>query len=154
MTEGRLNDDFRDLLIAMQAEEVAFLVVGAYAVAAHGAPRATGDLDVLVRPDSENAARVYRALVRFGAPVQTLGIVEADFARPGMVCQIGLPPRRIDVLTAISGVTIAEAWVDHIVRDVDGIAVRFPSKAVLIRNKKASGRMKDLADVERLESDG
>ena len=142
----------RDLLLALRDEAVDFLVVGAYAVAAHGAPRATGDLDVLVRPDPDNAARLYRALQRFGAPVQSLEIDQTDFTRPGMVCQIGLPPRRIDILTEISGVTIEQAWHEHVVRTVDGIEVGFPNKQTLIRNKRASGRTKDLADVERLEA--
>ena len=152
-TSSKLNDDFRDLLLALQEEGAEFVVVGAYAVAAHGAPRATGDLDVLVRPTGENAARVYRALLRFGAPLQALDIAEADLARPGMVCQIGLPPRRIDVITEISGVSFDEAWADRLVREVDGLQLVFPSLDVLIRNKRASGRPKDLADVARLEAD-
>ena len=154
MTNPALNDDFRDLLAALNEHDVDFLVVGAGAVAAHGAPQATGDLDVLTRPEPENAARLYRALRSFGAPLSALGIEQADFTKPGMVCQIGLPPRRIDILTEISGVSIQEAWDDHVVREVGGLELRFPNKQTLIRNKRASGRTKDLADVERLEGRG
>lgn len=150
MTTGQLNDDFRDFLTALHDEGVEFLVVGAYAVAAHGAPRATGDLDVLVRPSAANAARVMRALARFGAPVDALGIRQDDFVRPEVVCQIGLPPRRIDILTEISGVSFEEAWREKVVQNVAGIEVCFPSREILIRNKRASGRPKDLADLHSL----
>jgi len=150
MTTGQLNEDFRDFLTALRAEGVEFLVVGAYAVAAHGAPRATGDLDILVRPSAANAAKVLSALARFGAPVDSLGIQQGDFVRPELVCQIGVPPRRIDVLTEISGVSFDEAWKDRITQEVAGLEVCFPSREVLIRNKRASGRPKDLADVDSL----
>jgi hypothetical protein len=102
------NPDFRDVLGAFAAEAVEFVVVGAYALALHGVPRFTGDLDLFVRPTAENAARVWRALVRFGAPVQAAGVSEVDFATPGIVYQIGLPPSRIDVLTEISGLSFDE----------------------------------------------
>src|SRR5262245_49332820 len=99
-----LNPDFRDLLVQLADADVDFLVVGAYAVGFHGAPRASGDLDVFVRPSADNAERAFQALTRFGAPLASAGISAADFARPGSVYQIGLPPRRIDILTQISGV--------------------------------------------------
>jgi hypothetical protein len=150
MTTSQLNEDFRDFLTALRDEGVEFLVVGAYAVAAHGAPRATGDLDVFVRPSAANAARLMRALARFGAPVDALGIRQDDFLRSEVVCQIGLPPRRIDILTAISGVSFEDAWRDKIVQDVAGIELCFPSREMLIRNKRASGRLKDLADLDSL----
>lgn len=146
-----LNPDFRDLLLAFVAERVEFLVVGAYALALHGAPRFTGDLDVFVRPSTENAERVWRALVRFGAPIQAAGVNAADFATPGIVYQIGLPPARVDVLTTISGVTFDEAWASRENTDLDGSVVSFIGRDALIRNKKAAGRPKDLADAARLQ---
>jgi hypothetical protein len=147
-----LNEDFRDFLRSLVAEGVEFLVVGAYALAFHGVPRATGDIDILVRPNSENAARVIRALVRFGAPFQAAGVAEADFARPGIVYQIGLPPRRIDVLTEISGVDFDEAWSSRVSAAFDEAEVCFLGRLELIRNKRSAGRAKDLADADSLES--
>jgi hypothetical protein len=101
---------FRDLLVAFAEAGVEFVIVGAYAVAFHGAPRASGDIDVFVRPSPENATRVLSALARFGAPLEAAGLTAVDFTRPGTVYQIGLPPRRIDVMTEISGLTFDEAW--------------------------------------------
>jgi hypothetical protein len=146
-----LNADFRDLLTAFAEEGVEFLVVGAYALALHGVPRATGDLDVWVRPSEENAPRVWRALRRFGAPVESAGLVAADFAAPGMVYQIGLPPRRIDVLTEITGVTFDEGWATRIPVELAGRTVHFIGRDAFVRNKQATGRPKDLADVARLK---
>lgn len=151
MTAPGLNDDFRDLLAALGAAEVAFLIVGAHALAAHGVLRATGDLDVLVQPSAENAQRVVAALRKFGAPLAAHGVSEADFSRPGMVYQIGLPPRRIDLLTEISGVSFEEAWAGRIELVVSGIPVSLLGRDALIKNKLATGRKKDLLDVELLE---
>lgn len=148
-----LNADFRDLLVCLGREEVEYVLVGAYALALHGVPRATGDIDVLVRPTPENAERVWRALVGFGAPLGAARIEPRDFATPGLVYQIGLPPRRIDVLTEISGVSFDEAWATRVIAELDGRPVPFLGRATLIANKRASGRLKDLADVERLEGD-
>lgn len=146
-----LNDDFRDLLTAFAHERVEFLVIGAYALALHGFPRATGDLDVLVRPTAENASRVWRALHRFGAPLDAGGVQEADFATPGLVYQIGLPPRRIDVLTEITGVSFDAAWQTRERADLDGETICFIAKDALIQNKEALGRPRDIADVEWLK---
>jgi hypothetical protein len=146
-----LNPDFRDLLAAFAAETVEFIVVGAYALALHGVPRFTGDLDLFVRPTPENAARVWRALVRFGAPVQAAGVTEADFATPGVVYQIGLPPSRIDLLTEISGLSFDDVWVTREITDLDGSPVPFIGREAFVRNKLASGRPKDLVDARRLK---
>jgi hypothetical protein len=145
-----VNDDFRDLLAALIEARARFLVVGAHAMAVHGVPRATGDLDVWVEATPENARRVLDALVVFGAPVRSLGVSEADFTEPGRVVQLGLPPRRIDLLTSISGVEFASAWPERIAHDVIGLTVPFLGRAALVRNKRASGRPKDLADLEAL----
>jgi hypothetical protein len=147
-----LNEDFRDFLGDLLAEGVEFLIVGAYALAYHGVPRATGDIDVLVRPEPDNAARVLRALIRFGAPVRAAGVTEADFARPGVVYQVGLPPRRIDVLTEISGVSWDQAWASRASASFGPATVFFLGRDALIRNKRSAGRSKDLADLESLES--
>jgi hypothetical protein len=145
-----LNDDFRDLLAALDRTGVAYLVVGAHAMAAHGVPRATGDLDVWVRPDPENADRVLRALVEFGAPVAALDLTVHDLASPGVIYQIGLPPRRIDILTEVSGIEFGEAWSARFNQVVDGIEVSFLGRDALLRNKRAAGRAKDLLDIELL----
>lgn len=148
-----LNADFRDLLTCLVREGVEFLLVGAYALAFHGVPRATGDIDVLVRATPANGERTWRALKAFGVQLAAAGVKPEDFARPGVVYQIGLPPRRIDVLTEISGVTFDEAWESRAEGELDGLAVPILGRAALLRNKRASGRLKDLADVERLEGD-
>ena len=151
MTTPALNEDYLDLLRAFVRERVAFLIVGAHALAVHGVPRATGDLDLLVRPDPPNAERVITALRSFGAPLATHGVSAADFARPGMVYQIGVAPRRIDVLTAISGVSFEEAWAGHTQAELQGLRLPVLGRAALLRNKRAAGRTKDLADAEQLE---
>jgi hypothetical protein len=125
MTIAGLNDDFRDLLCELAEEAVAFVIVGAYALAFHGSPRASGDIDIFVRADPENARRVFAALSRFGAPLASANVQEADFARTGMVYQMGLPPRRIDILTEISGVSFEEAWASRSPAEVDGRSVSF-----------------------------
>jgi hypothetical protein len=145
-----VNRDFRDLLAAFLATDVRFLVVGAHAMAVHGVPRATGDLDVWIAPDPENADRAWSAVVRFGAPLSSMGVTRADFGRPDQVVQIGLPPRRIDILTSISGVAFDQAWPDRVIHETEGLAVPFLGRAALVRNKRASGRAKDLADLEAL----
>ena len=144
----RMNPDFIDLLRAFVAADVRFLVVGAYALALHGRPRATGDLDVWIDATPENAARVMRALTDFGAPVADLD--EADFARPGVVYQIGVPPGRIDILTELTGITFAEAWPDRLRRPFGETDVDFIGLVAFVRNKRAVGRPKDLADIAGL----
>jgi hypothetical protein len=144
-----MNRDFAEMLNALAAEGVEYLVVGAYAVAGHGIPRATGDIDLWVRPTRANAARLWRALARFGAPRSL--VTEATFTEADVVYQIGLPPNRIDILT-IDGVAFDEAWRDRVEYVVAGIPVRMISRAHLIANKRATGRPQDLADVARLEA--
>ena len=150
MTLEGLHEDFRDLLVLFADAGVEFIIVGAYALAFHGAPRASGDIDVFVRPGRANAQRVFDALTRFGAPLASAGVTAADFAEPGVVYQIGLPPRRIDVLTEISGVTFNEASASRETADVEGRTIGIIGRAALLRNKEAAGRPKDLADVARL----
>lgn len=145
-----LNPDFLDLLRALVDAGVEFVVVGAYALSFHGAPRASGDIEIFVRPSPDNAAKVWRALLAFGAPLAAAGLVQADFEEPDLVYQIGLPPRRVDVLTSISGVSFDEAWSSRAPATVEGRAIYFIGREMYVRNKLAAGRPKDLADAARL----
>ena len=151
MTLEGLHEDFRDLLILFAEAGAEFVIVGAYALALHGVARASGDIDVFVRPALDNAERVFAALAHFGAPLEAAGVTAADFARPGLVYQIGLPPRRIDVLTEISGVGFDEVWQSRVTADIDGRSIGVIGRAALLTNKRAAGRPQDLADVARLE---
>jgi hypothetical protein len=146
---GWLSPDFRDLLSTFNAHGVEYLVVGAHALAAHGHVRATGDLDIWVRPAAANAGRVIKALTAFGAPLADL--TESDLMRPGLVFQIGVAPLRIDILTAIDAVQFDDAWNDRFTTSFDGETVAVLSAAHLIKNKRAVGRAQDLADLEWLE---
>ena len=139
------------MLSALSAADAEFLVVGAYAVAAHGIPRATADLDIWIRPSDENATRVESALTSFGAPGSVVG--RDDLRSPGIVVQIGVAPQRIDVLTSIDGVEFDDAWRHRTEVDIDGLRVPVIGRRHLIQNKKAVGRPQDLADVARLESE-
>ena len=145
-----LHEDFVDVIAAMADEGAEFLIVGAFALALHGAPRASGDIALYVRPSPENSLRVFRALLAFGAPVEAHGVTAEDFARPGAVYQIGLPPRRIDILTQISGLDFDEAWASRVDVTIDGRGVHFIGRDAFIKNKLAAGRPKDLADAARL----
>ena len=144
-----MNRDFIELLAAFNAHAVEYIVVGAHALAAHGHVRATKDLDVWVRPSPANAIKVFEALVEFGAPLHDL--TEEDLSTQGTVFQIGVPPLRIDVITAIDGVEFSAAWPDRIIVQLEDTAVPVLSRLHLIANKRASGRLQDLADLERLE---
>jgi hypothetical protein len=144
-----MNPDFVDLLRAFIAADVRFLIVGAYALAIHGRPRATGDLDVWVDATPANASRVMRALAEFGAPLADVS--EADFARPGVTYQIGVPPGRIDLLTELTSLTFAEAWPDRLRGPFGDLDVNFIGRASFVRNKRATGRPKDLGDIEGIE---
>jgi hypothetical protein len=143
-----MNQDFVDLLRAFIAADVRFLIVGAYALALHGRPRATGDLDVWINATPENADRVMTALAAFGAPMTE--IRAADFAKPGVTYQIGVAPARIDILTDLTGLTFDEAWADRLRRSFGDVDVDFIGRAAFIRNKRATGRHKDLADIDGL----
>jgi hypothetical protein len=148
-----VNRDFRDLLTELVRADARFLVVGAHALSVHGVPRATVDLDVWIDASPENAARVWKALASFGAPLASLKIRESDLTRPDTVAQFGLPPWRIDILTGVSGVTFDEAWPGRVEAPFDGVSVPFIGRAEYIRNKRSSGRLKDLADIESLDAE-
>lgn len=146
-----LSSDSTDLLCALNDAKARYLIVGAHAVAYHARPRATADFDVWVDPSPENAPRVYRALAAFGAPLDNLAVQELE--SDDLVFQIGVPPLRIDVITGISGVTFDEAWPGRSEDSLNGLKIFVIGRKALIENKKAAGRRKDLADVERLERD-
>ena len=147
-----LNPDFHDMLSALSAEGAEYLLVGAYALAVHGLPRATGDMDIWVRPTPDNASRVWKALLRFGAPSGDLTI--QDLEAPGTVFQIGVAPCRIDILTRITAVQFEEAWATRFETTLLGLTVPVINKELLIRNKRATDRPKDIADALWLESQG
>ena len=144
-----LNSDYKDMLQALLDNNVKFLLVGAYAMGVHGYPRATGDIDIWVEPSLDNSRRVYRSLATFGAPLHEID--EATFTKPGIVFQIGVTPRRIDIITAISGVTFDDAYQQCQVVEIEGLLIPILSRSDLIRNKRATGRERDRLDADRLE---
>ncbi len=144
-----MNPDFVEMLSELSASGAEFLVVGAHALAAHGYPRATGDLDIWIRADAANAPRVLEALRRFGAPLFDLTL--EDLSKTGTVFQIGTAPARIDILTGVSGLTFEEAWPRRTEVTLGPLSVAVIGREDLIRNKRATGRPQDLLDAERLE---
>lgn len=147
-----MNRNFVEMLSALSDAGAEFLLVGAHAMAAHGVPRATGDIDLWVRPTPENAQRVWRALVAFRAPLG--GTRVEDFAQADLVFQMGVPPIRIDILTSIDGVEFETAWPRKIQHRVDELDVPVIGREDLIANKRAAARPKDLVDVRLLEAQG
>lgn len=145
-----MNPDSVEMLSEFCEAGVEFLIVGAHALAAHAIPRATGGLDIWIHPAQGNAERAHAALARFGAPLEDLTV--DDLTREGTVFQMGLPPARIDILTSITGVTFEEAWPRRLLADVArDLKVPFLGREDLLRNKRAVGRPKDLADAAWLE---
>lgn len=144
-----MNRDFAEILSELSAAGAEFLIVGAHALAAHGIPRATGDLDIWVRPTLENADRVLRALQRFGAPL--FDLTRDDLTRSDTVFQIGVPPSRVDILSGISGVDFAAAWSRRMTVTIDDQALDVLSREDFIANKRAAGRPKDLLDLALLD---
>lgn len=142
--------DFRDLLAALTDTDARFLIVGAHALAAHGVPRVTGDLDIWIEPTNENAARVWAALALFGAPLSSLDLRQSDFTQPDQVIQLGVPPYRIDLMTGLSGINFGEAWEGRLTGTLFEVPVLFLGRDAFIRNKRASGRPKDLDDLRSL----
>ncbi len=146
-----LNRDFRDLFAALNEAGARYLLVGGYAVAFHAQPRFTKDLDVWTEPSPGNASGVLDALRRFGAPLHDL--TASDLERPGTVFQIGVPPNRIDIVTAIDGVDFAEAWPERAETTYGDQLVPVIGKRQLAKNKRASARPQDLLDLKVLEGD-
>ena len=143
-----LNEDYRDMLQILLGNKVRFLVVGAYAMGAYGFPRATGDFDIWVDTSPENSKKVYSSLSRFGAPLTEIS--EETFTQEDIVFQIGIAPRRIDILTHIDGVRFKDAYESKVVIEVEGLPIPFISKNDLIKNKRSTGREKDKLDADYL----
>jgi hypothetical protein len=144
-----MNRDFAEMLDALSVAGADFLIVGAHALAAHGRPRATGDLDLWVRPTAENAQRVWSALTAFGAPLGDLTVI--DLSTKDVVFQIGIEPARIDILTSLTALAFEEAWSRRDRFEIEGRMLPFLSRDDLIRNKAALGRPRDLADIDDLK---
>lgn len=144
-----VNPDFRDLFASLNDAGAEFLVIGAYALAVHGAPRFTKDLDLWVRPTEDNAKRVWSALETFGAPLGNLSL--QDLHTPGLVFQMGIAPNRIDLLTAPDGVEFGTAWEHRLTSHYGDQPIAILGKAELIQNKQTTGRTQDLADIEALK---
>ena len=140
--------DFKDLLALFNAHKVDYIIVGAYALAFHGAPRYTGDMDIYVKPDRENARRILAALDEFG--FGAVGLSPTDFEKPDKVIQLGVPPVRVDLVTSITGVTWDEAFLGKVEGKYGNVPVHFIGRDHFILNKRALGRKKDLADLEAL----
>jgi Nucleotidyl transferase of unknown function (DUF2204) len=144
-----MNRDFAEMLSALSAAGVEYLIVGAHAVALHGHLRATKDLDIWIRLSPENAAKVWTALVIFGAPLRE--VTREDFATPGTVYQLGIEPNRIDFINDIAGVQFDTAWANRTIATVDGVDYPVIGREDLIRNKRATARPHDLEDADALE---
>ncbi len=144
-----LNEDYKEMLQLLLEEQVDFIIVGAYALGAHGYPRATGDIDIWVKPDMKNSEKIYKVLARFGAPLDQ--IEQNDFATNGIIYQLGVIPRRIDIITEIDGVTYSEADEDKVTSEVEGLSIPILSLDKLMKNKMSTGREKDELDVRMLK---
>jgi hypothetical protein len=143
--------DFQELLALFNVHSVEYVVVGSYAMAAHGVPRYTADIDLLINPTPANAAKVIAAINAFG--FASLGLADTDFATPGQVVQLGMPPVRIDILTEIEGVSWEQVNQGKITGDYGGVPVRFIGRREFVANKRATGRQKDKGDLEALGED-
>jgi hypothetical protein len=144
-----LPKDLREFIGLLNSNRVEYVVVGAFALAFHGRPRYTGDLDLLIRPSRENAERLEKVVATFH--FASLGLTASDFAEPGQIVQLGRPPNRIDLITSLTGVDFDEVWETRIPSSIEGLPTSFMSRECLIRNKKATARAQDLADVEALD---
>jgi len=144
-----LNQDFKEFFESLNANKVRYLVVGGYAIAFHGHPRYTKDIDVWIEMSPENAVRIVKALKDFG--FGSLDLKVEDFLTPDQVIQLGYDPSRIDILTTIDGVDFSECYPKHMMVTVSGVEISVIDLENLKRNKKASGRLQDLADVEDLD---
>lgn len=143
-----VQSDFRDLLKLFNEHKVEYIIIGAYALAFHGAPRYTGDIDILVKPDARNAQRVMAALDEFG--FGSVGLKAEDFESPNKIVQLGVPPVRMDIITSITGFSWEEASSGRVQGKYGSLPVYFIGRTQFISNKRALGRKKDLADLEAL----
>jgi len=152
LTNDVLPDDFRDLLVELSDARAEFVLVGGWAMAAHGRTRATEDIDVFIRPTPENAERVFEALANFGAPVALHGVTPQVLGTEGFGYRFGVKPFLVEILTKISGVEFDEAIADAREIDVEGRTIRVIGRTALLANKRAAGRPKDVDDIHWLEA--
>lgn len=143
-----LNQDFKEFIQSLNNNQVEYLIIGGYAVAFHGHPRYTKDIDIWINPVEENAVSLIAALDEFG--FGALGLTKSDFLETGQIIQLGYPPNRIDILTSITGVEFAECYQSRVIVELEDILINFIDLESLIQNKRASGRYQDLADIENL----
>ncbi len=143
-----VSQDFKDLLALFNVHRVDYVIVGAYALAYHGVPRYTGDIDILVHPDTENAQRILQSLNEFG--FGSVGLTIEDFINPDRVVQLGVAPVRVDIITSITGVSWEEVTTHRVEGTYGNVAVYYIGREEFIFNKRAMGRKKDLADIEAL----
>ncbi len=143
-----VQQDFRDLLALFNTHKVDYIIVGAHALAYHGAPRYTGDIDIFVRPDSENAQRILSALEKFG--FGALGLTAKDFTSPDKVVQLGVAPVRVDIVTSLTGMSWKAAFASRVAGTYGDIEVHYIGKEQFIQNKRTLGRKKDIADIEAI----
>jgi len=146
-----IQQDFNDLLTLFNEKKVEYIIVGAYALAFHGAPRYTGDIDLLINRTPDNASNILACLEEFG--FGNLGLTKDDFTQSENVIQLGMPPVRIDILTSISGVSWGEVEAEKVEGTFGELDVYYIGKSSYVENKKATGRLKDLADIEAIEGD-
>ncbi len=144
-----LNEDYKEMLQILLEENVKFIVVGAYALGAYGFPRATGDIDIWIEPTAANAKKLIRSLARFGAPL--FDVNEKIFTEEGIIFQIGVAPRRIDIITTIDGVEFQSAYEKKLIVSVEGLNIPVLSVEDFIKNKESTGREKDVLDAKMLK---
>lgn len=144
-----LNEDYKEILQILLNNNVKFLIVGAYAMGAYGYPRATGDFDIWAESSAENSKKIYKSISEFGVPLSD--ITEKTFAEKGIIFQIGVAPRRIDIITHIDGVIFEEAYKTKEVIEIESLQIPFLSKENLIKNKQSTGRQKDKLDADYLK---
>ncbi len=142
------QQDFKELLTLLNVHKVEYIIVGAHALAYHGSPRYTGDMDIYVRPNTENARQIMKALTEFG--FGSVGLSEADFSEPDKVVQLGYPPVRIDIITSVSGVSWDEVFSGKVAGSYGNVPLYYMGRQQYILNKRALDRKKDLADLEAL----
>jgi len=142
------QQDFKELLTLLNVHKVEYIIVGAHALAYHGSPRYTGDMDIYVRPNTENARQIMKALTEFG--FGSVGLSEADFSEPDKVVQLGYPPVRVDIITSVSGVSWDEVFSGKVAGSYGNVPVYYMGRQQYILNKRALDRKKDLADLEAL----
>lgn len=144
-----LAKDFEDFIRLLNNHQVEYMIVGGYALGFHGAPRYTGDIDIWINISGENADKMLQVIIDFG--FATLGFERNDFLKPGYISQIGQPPLRIDILNSIDGVSFKEAEKNKQIIDIDGLAVAYVGLQDFIKNKEATGRLKDRSDIEEIK---